>query len=81
MPLSRFQRFMNRQEHLDWAKERALEYADEGDLRGAFASFQSDMIKHDETRNHIALKVMSVQFFSGHLNSPQSMRHFIEGFN
>ena len=33
---------MNRQEHLDWCKKRALEYVDAGDLSGGMASMMSD---------------------------------------
>jgi len=46
---------MNRQGHLEWCKKRAIEYVDNGDLNNAFASFQSDMGKHNETANHMAL--------------------------
>jgi hypothetical protein len=72
---------MTRKEHIDWAKERALEYADSGDLQGAFASFQSDMAKHDETRNHITLPLFSQLYIGEHLNTPEKMRDCIEGFN
>lgn len=34
---------MNRSEHLEWAKGRALELLDAGDIGGAWASFASDM--------------------------------------
>jgi hypothetical protein len=37
-------------QHLDWATERAPEYFDDGDKRNAFASFLSDVGKHDGTR-------------------------------
>ena len=37
---------MNRTEHLQWSKDRAIEYVNTGDNPGAFASFQSDMSKH-----------------------------------
>lgn len=72
---------MTRDEHLEWCKTRALEYCDDGDLQGAFASFQSDMTKHDETRNHVALSLMNRMMFGGMMKTPGSMRHFIEGFN
>lgn len=72
---------MTRQEHLEWCKQRAIEYVETGDTQNAFASFQSDMRKHDETTNHSALGIMTQMFFGGHLNTPAQMRKFIEGFN
>lgn len=70
-----------RAEHLKWCKERAREYLDVGKVQEAWASFGSDMGKHDETRNHIALMLGHQLFFAGHLNSASAMRTFIEGFN
>lgn len=37
-------------EHMQWAKKRALEYYREGDLSGAVTSLLSDLSKHPETR-------------------------------
>jgi hypothetical protein len=72
---------MTRQEHLDWAKKRAVEYATKGDLMGAFTSFQSDMTKHPETKDHMALEMLSLMFIGGQLNTPREMQKFIEDFN
>ena len=72
---------MNRQEHLEWCKTRALEYVDAGDVKQAFASFLSDMGKHDETSNHLALEMGMTMLLSGHLSSVEEMRKWIEGFN
>jgi len=33
---------MTREEHLRWAKDRALEYADKGDVANAIASLRSE---------------------------------------
>lgn len=74
-------KFMNRKEHLEWCKQRALEYVAAGDLNSAFASFQSDMRKHEETANHTSLVTMNQLYFSGQLSTPEKMRDFIEGFN
>lgn len=35
-----------RAEHLSWAKERALEYVERGELQDAFNSIASDLGKH-----------------------------------
>lgn len=69
-----------RAEHLAWCKERALEYADTGDLAGAMASIGSDLRKHPETRNHPGPELMMLEAMGGHLNSPAKIRKFIEGF-
>lgn len=74
---------MTREEHLAWAKERALEYVDAGDLSQAFASLTSDLGKHDELAG--ALKIQHdlgwPQYFAGHFNTAARMRAWIEGFN
>ena len=72
---------MTRAEHLRWAKDRALEYADRGDMPNAIASLGSDLSKHPETENHSGMELMMMLALGGHLNSPGEMRKFIEGFN
>lgn len=72
---------MNREEHLDWCKARALEYADSGELTEAFSSMVSDLRKHPETENHGAIALMFAQLMAGFLDTPENMRKFIEGFN
>lgn len=70
-----------RAEHLAWCKKRALEYCDMGDVNQAFASMASDMNKHDETRNHIALDLGMQMLMGGFLSTPAQMANFIKGFN
>jgi len=72
---------MTRSEHLAWAKQRALEYVDQGNVSDAFTSMVSDLGKHDELQNHMGLEMMTMLFLSGGLNDPHAMRHYIEGFN
>ena len=72
---------MNRQEHLQWCKDRALKYVDNGDLRNAFASMSSDMQKHPETEKHPAIALGMQMMMTGMLNTPGEMRKFIKGFN
>jgi len=71
---------MNRAEHLAWAKDRALEYADRGDLAQAMASLGSDLNKHPDTENHSGMELMMMLAIGGHLNAPGELRKFIEGF-
>ncbi len=39
----------DRAEHLAWAKQRAIELVDAGELANAFASMNSDLMKHQDT--------------------------------
>lgn len=74
---------MTRDEHLQWAKTRALEYLDAGDLQQAFTSLTSDLGKHDELAGALEIQreLGWPQYFAGHLNTPARMRDWIEGFN
>ena len=72
---------MTRAEHLEWCKKRANEYIDRGDTINAFASFQSDMTKHPETANHLALELGTMLLVTGNLSSPRQMKEWIDGFN
>jgi hypothetical protein len=72
---------MTRKEHLEWAKNRALELVDNGDLTGSYASMASDLNKHPETEGHVAIELGMMLMMSGHLDSPVKMREFIQGFN
>jgi len=70
-----------RDEHLQWCKDRALEYVTMGDLPQAYASMGSDMRKHPETANHSAIGLGMMLLMNGNLNTPKEMRDFINGFN
>lgn len=72
---------MDRQEYLRWAKHRALEYADAGDINGAFASITSDLGKHPETQDHPGLQLGMMLIIAGELDNPAKMHEFIDGFN
>jgi hypothetical protein len=71
-----------RAEHMAWAKQRALEYVEAGDVKNAFASFASDITKHPETASlsEFIGMVGMPELMSGRLDSPEAMRKFIEGF-
>lgn len=71
---------MNRAEHLEWAKKRALEYADHGEIPKALSSFISDMDKHAETANHPYLGTLTQMVFGGMIKTAADMRKEIEGF-
>lgn len=40
---------MTREEHLQWCKDRAMDYVKRGDLVNAVGSMMSDLNKHEET--------------------------------
>lgn len=72
---------MNRQEHLEWCKKRALEYVDNGDINQAYASMTSDLGKYPETENHAGIFLGMMMLMGGQLSTSKDMRKFIEGFN
>lgn len=72
---------MTRAEHLQWAKDRALDYADCGDLNSAMASMASDLSKHPETAGHPGMELWMMLAMSGHMQTAAEVRDFINGFN
>lgn len=70
-------------EHMQWCKDRALEYADQGDVANAMASLGSDLAKHTETAGsaHIVAELMMPLAMMGEFERPGELRKFIEGFN
>jgi len=72
---------MERSEHLQWCKDRANEYVEQNDTQQAFASFMSDMGKHPETSNHLALEMGMTLLLSGNLSNAHQMKEWINGFN
>ncbi len=72
---------MTRTEHVEWCKKRALEYIEMGDIIGAYNSFQSDMMKHEETENHPAFQIGAIMLFSKRLSTAREMTNWINGFN
>lgn len=72
---------MTRAEHLAWCKQRALEYADQGDVGGAVASMTSDLGKHPDAAGHSGIMLLTMQAMAGHFDRPGELRRTIEGFN
>lgn len=72
---------MDRAVHLQWAKDRAFEYVQKGDLKNAMASMISDLRKHDELSHHPAIDLGMMMLMGGQLSTQGQMREFIEGFN
>ena len=73
---------ITRAEHLQWCKDRALEYCDIGDTKQAFLSMASDLTKHPETQMHTSTIGFGLaMLMAGHLQDVDKMREFINGFN
>lgn len=74
---------MTRQEHMQWCKDRALEYVNEGDIDQALASMLSDLGKHPETQSSVAScgPLAMMLKMGGQLSTREDMKKFIEGFN
>lgn len=72
---------LSRAEHLQWCKDRALQYVDAGDIENAYASLASDLGKHPETEGHAAIGFGIMMLMSGQLSTADQMRRFINGFN
>ena len=69
---------MTRQEHLAWAKQRALAFLP-ADPVAAMTSMLSDLSKHPELANHPGILIGPVGY-AGH-HHPGVVQHWIEGFN
>lgn len=72
---------MNRTEHINWTKDRALQELEYGGVTAAIASFQSDLGKHDETFNYPAKELAMGLFMAGYLGTKEQVKKFIEGIN
>ncbi len=67
---------------MKWAKDRALEYADQGDAGGAMSSLMQDLVLHPETEGScsVVAELMMPLAMIGEFNRPGELRKFIEGF-
>ena len=71
---------MTKNEHLEWAKNRAFALIDEGDSIGAWTSFVSDLQSHKDLEDHIAIELRMTLLMVGGFNALET-RKFIDGFN
>ena len=73
---------MTRAEHLQWCKDRAMEYVKTGDFNNAVTSMLSDLSKHPETEassTGICAQLGMFELMKG--PSRESITRFIQGFN
>jgi hypothetical protein len=72
---------MTRDEYLEWAKKRALEYLDAGDMAQAFTSMMSDLRKHPELENHAGGTIgVGFMMLPGWISNREEIRRWIVGF-
>jgi hypothetical protein len=72
----------SREEHLEWCKQRALEYLDAGDTPQAFTSMMSDLRKHEELQNHVGIQIgVGFMMLPGWITNREEVRRWIVGFN
>lgn len=72
---------MSRDEHLEWAKKRALEYLDAGDLNNAYTSMMSDLHKHPDLEKHVGIEIgVGFLFCNGWIQNREEVRRWIVGF-
>jgi len=73
---------VDRAEHLQWAKDRALEYADRGAMASAISSLRSDLGKHTDTAASVSIvdELMMPLALAGEFDRPGELRKFVEGF-
>lgn len=71
---------MTREEHLEWAKKRALEYLENGDYPNAINSMMSDLGKHEELRGHSGILLGTMLRMGGFLKTERGVREWITGF-
>ena len=69
----------NRDQHLQWCKDRALKYLAEGDVVNAVASMASDLDKHPETKCESPHLLALGMLYSANYDA-EGARRWIEGF-
>ena len=73
---------MTRDEHLEWAKQRAREYLDRNDWQQAWVSMVNDLNQHPELQKHAGIEMgaMLIMMPNSNYCNVSEMRRFIEGF-
>ncbi len=69
---------MNHGAHLEWCKQRALEYMARGEYQEAFTSMMSDLSKHKDWQSGQLIGAMTMLYAID--SSPENVRRLIEGF-
>jgi hypothetical protein len=67
---------MSKADHLAWAKRRAFEHVDDGDMRQAMISFHSDLSKHVDTRGEASHSFVALLLLQN--GTAEELRDWIE---
>lgn len=70
---------MTRQEHMQWCKDRALEYVKLGDGKEAMMSMISDLRKHEDTVKSVPISFAIMLTVDS--DDIEAVKNFITGFN
>lgn len=73
---------MNREEHMKWCKQRAMDYVETGDFNSAVTSMLSDLGKHEETKassTGILAQLGMMELLRG--PTKEKITKYIQGFN
>jgi hypothetical protein len=68
----------SRDEHLAWAKARALRYLDRAELSEAYTSMGSDLQKHPDLKCSETMMQLGLLYLMSH--NASALRRWIEGF-
>lgn len=68
---------MNKADHLNAARKRAIRLAEEGELIEAYTSMVTDLLQHSETKKHPDLEAFKIMLQTGNLNTKEKMISFL----
>jgi len=71
---------VERAEYIKWAKDRAINILDTGDINGAWASMASDISNRQDAQDTTAILLGTQLMAGGKLSTVDQMRDFINGF-
>ena len=75
-------KMQTREEHMQWCKDRAMDYVRRGDLLEGVTSMMSDMEKHPDTKLKPALSALGIHAAMAATQGDRDMvERFILGFN
>lgn len=69
---------MNKEQYIQWSKDRAMVYINQGNAPLALASFMSDINGHEDLKNNFALIELLKAI---DINSILDVERFMEGLN
>lgn len=71
----------SRAQHLQWCKDRAMEYVRQHQPETAVLSMMSELKKHPETCEHLGIQLGARLMMGGFLVTEKQVTEWVEGFN